>query len=127
MTAAPARRKFGLVLVATGAVIVLGSVFLSNDLNRTALAGGTGDVAAGGALGLSVGMPATEAEARLTAHGLKVVPDETPEAPCLGRTYKPDETVRIFADDSWRRGTICLASQNDRLSRIVWYFAPLSP
>lgn len=109
------------------ALIALTVWVLSDEFNLRAITGSAGATRAQAALGLPIGMPAAQAAARLEDKGLVEFQDDTPAVPCLNGVYAADETVRLFADDSWRRGTVCLASREGRISQIVWRFAPLTP
>jgi hypothetical protein len=114
-----------LLFVALGVLVYLSS----DDSDRAGLIGGsTGYITSGSKFGISIGMPLATARLRLAGRGLQPLDLASLHAPphrCLGWAYPPDHTVEAWTDDSWRRGTICIASVHGAVASVRWHFNSL--
>jgi len=46
---------------------------------------------------------------------------------CLFREFSDEYVLDVFRDDTWRRGTVCIASRDDVVVAVVWMFNPFMP
>jgi len=46
---------------------------------------------------------------------------------CHEYEYTNIDRIRIYSDDSWRRGILCVVVKNDKLVAMSWFFQPGSP
>lgn len=98
----------------TAALAVLLAIFLWNAANRAALVGPDGYTDIGARLGVRVGTARQQATAAFRRLGFTPYGDQT-GGMCLSHSYGNDTRVEILADDSWRHGTICVASKHNRI------------
>lgn len=115
------------------AVMVAGSIallatcaaLLADDVNRMMILKPQGQIASGSVFGVGVGDPRGASVALLRArfgnHDVKR------GGRCLGREHGPEFKLDIFYDESWRRGSICTISSNERVVAVEWYFNPFAP
>jgi hypothetical protein len=104
--------------------MVVGAIFyfLSDEYNRVAVLGSEGSIDSGSKFGLEIGMLRSDADAILNTRGLELV-ESFYGGSCLNRSYPDDQRIEVWSDDSWRRGTICLASKNDTVDSIGWFYS----
>ena len=101
-------------------------LFLSDEYNWTAVLGSEGFVDTGSKFGVSVGGLRSEASAKLSDRGL-VLEESFDGGSCLNRSYPDEQNVEVWSDRSWRRGTICLASENNQVVSIGWFYSWMQP
>lgn len=110
----------------------LGVVFLSNEWNRAAF-GSEGHIEKGTKFGLSIGDSKKEITEYLVDRGMIEKSgrgaNETGYNPqsCHLHIYVEKYEVELWADESWRRGTICVAYLDGKLTRVSWIYSMLSP
>jgi len=46
---------------------------------------------------------------------------------CISRPLEHSQRVLIFADDSWRSGTLVIVPKGDQIGEICWLFQPGAP
>ncbi len=46
---------------------------------------------------------------------------------CLLRNFSSDYVLDLFDDNTWRKGTICIATREGRVEAILWMFNPFMP
>lgn len=108
------------------AVVVVAMIalatFLAEPYNRAGALGSGGLRLQGSALGIAIGVEREDAHATLIAHGLSVGQPQAANH-CLGRDYgAEDETLELWDDRSWRRGTVCLGLRNGKVVSIAWSY-----
>lgn len=97
---------------------------LMSSLDRAAITFSSGDVRRGGALGVEIGASRSRAVGLLTAGGMVVRP-QTHMIACEADDSADGMEYDLLVDPSWRWGTVCLGSDDDKISRISWRFYPL--
>jgi hypothetical protein len=124
--------KMGGVIMRIGFLIIIAAVvggsilLLSSDLNRAAVLGSEGYIDRGSKFGIAIGSSANEAGQNLSRQGLELSPEDG-RSNCLDRRYDASHSVQVWEDNSWRRGTICLESYDDKVVSIGWYFSWAAP
>ena len=116
------------------AILALGLVvlFLSNEWNRAAF-GSRSNIEDGTKFSLTIGDSKQEVVGYFTARGLVDVStyaiNETHYNPqrCHNHIYSDEYEVELWSDDSWRRGTICVAFLDGKLARISWDYGMFQP
>lgn len=118
-----ARKAFRIITIAiAGAAILAPAILLADELSRTALFDSTGHVVDGKKFGISIGGNRGDAVTHLRHMRSLRWHETTKGGICLMRRYTSDITVDVFIDESWRHGSICLASRRDRIEEIAWFF-----
>lgn len=103
----------------------------SDEFDQAAMTGGSrGHINSGAKFGIYVGMPMSHARQILSKRGLTFYERASPSNPtpphaCLGRRYPANRHIEVWADDSWRRGTICLSSTEEKVVSVAWHFNPV--
>lgn len=46
---------------------------------------------------------------------------------CHGFEYEDIDMIRIYADNSWRRGILCIVVKDNKMVAMSWFFQPGSP
>jgi len=110
---------FGVLLLVMAG---LAAYLLSSELNRMAALGSEGFIQSGSKFGVHIGDNRTKAIEKLDRHGIKTESLPT-EGRCLGRDYPTDQQINLLRDRSWRRGVICLASRDEKIVSVAWYFS----
>lgn len=112
--------------IAVALIVGLAGWAVSDTRTRTLLTQPIGHARASDPFG-TIGLPVAEARERLEARGLRF--DRLKQGgQCLSQTYDEGTPIHVFADESWRRGTVCLIEGGDGLvAEVVWHFDPLSP
>jgi hypothetical protein len=89
----------------------------------------TGVIEIGSKFGVTVGATPEQARAALLSHGFGEAPaafnSSVPQ--CGGRFVREGETLFAFADESWRKGMICVFVREDTVRAISWWFDPFVP
>lgn len=111
--------------VAIAAIVVLVSWIVSDSRTRIVLTQPVGHTRTLDPFG-TIGLPIADARKRLEARGLRF-DKHKPGGQCLSRTYDENANIYAFADESWRRGTVCLVERNGLVAEVVWHFDPLAP
>lgn len=122
------RGMMWIAILVSGLIVV----FLSNEWNRAAL-GSEGYIEKGTKFGLTIGDRKQEITEHLVTRGL--VDESTSGAnetgynsqSCLLHIYPSKYEVQVWGDDSWRRGTICIAFLDGKLARMSWHYNMLQP
>jgi hypothetical protein len=112
-----------------GAVATISSCLLfllSDELNRTAFHQEHGHIANGKKFGISVGAPAYVAQGVLNARGL-ILARRSDGGNCYGRMYPKQYNLIVYFDGTWRHGSVCIASINNQIKEISWFYSFLSP
>jgi len=122
------RRVMVLMIIGLGVLVV----FLSNEWNRAAF-GSEGYIVEGKKFGLTIGASKKEMTEYLVERGLadRSIPrtNEVGHNPqsCHLHIYANEYEVQLWADKSWRRGTICVAYLDGKLTRVSWIYNMLAP
>lgn len=117
------RKALRIVAVAVaGTALLVPAILLADELTRTALFDSAGYVVDGRKFGVVIGSKRDDAVAHLTRTPSLRLHETTKGGTCLMRRYGPDITVDVFVDDSWRHGSVCLASRSGRIEEIAWLF-----
>lgn len=88
--------------------------------------GGDGTASTGKVLGVAIGDPRTSAKLALIERGL-VQAGSQRGGVCVKERFTSAQLVDVYRDESWRKGVVCVASVNETVVRVEWYFNPLSP
>lgn len=118
------RRKVvsGLIMM-----IVIGwVVILSSPLNRYGIARSKGYITTGRFIDVIVGEQSDSARKKMLSHGLRMINRKSGRN-CMGVIYDENLSVELFFDDSWRWGTVCVASFRGRVQSINWHYDFMSP
>lgn len=112
------------VIMASLAVLLLagtaGAFF--NELNRTAIFESTGFITAGERFGVKIGIDRGVANRRIGGLSGMQLHKSFKGGICLMRSYDVDVTVDLYIDNSWRHGSICIASQRGVVTELAWMF-----
>ena len=104
------------------ALLIAAAIFiLSDEFNRAGVSASEGYVESGSKFGIEIGMSRDAAVNRLASRGLDQVDLTAPQS-CHGRNYGPERQVELWYDRSWRRGTICLSSEENKIASISWVY-----
>jgi hypothetical protein len=114
-----------LTLFAAAVAVVGGIVFASDEDNASALHESAGFTASGTKFGIRVGDHINSAEQALRPHHFVPYRQDAIQT-CLTHEYPKSEAVVVYADDSWRKGTICIAydRQSGTVRAIEWAYGP---
>jgi len=96
-------------------------LFLSNERNRAAF-GSTGNIEVGKKFGVAVGDIREDAILHLKKLGLETAIFPNRQS-CLGIIYDEDIRINILQDNSWRQGTVCIASKNEIVISLSWHYS----
>ena len=114
------RRSIDRVLILLGvALTVVAALFFIDERNRALFA--SGPIEKGGRYGVKVGSSLQDATAKLEDYGL-VRGTLTSRSRCLGLYDSDNVQLHVFIDYSWRRGTICIASEDGMVTGIDSHF-----
>ncbi|MDQ7020152.1 MAG: hypothetical protein Q9M33_13440 [Robiginitomaculum sp.] len=110
--------------------IIIGVVFLlvfGSERNRAALfINSNGYIEQGKKFGVEIGSPLENGIAHFEQMGLSVY-SVTQGGRCIFRQYNSNFMVTVLADDSWRRGGVCIVSKDNVIFGIGWSYNPFSP
>jgi hypothetical protein len=118
--------KIVLMVLAISAVVGL-CFFFSNNLNRISTFSDIGYEKDGYYFSVPAGQDRRSALRTLSNNPELALTDSRTGTNCLTRRYDREMDFDIFADDSWRRGTVCVVSSGGVVSEVVWYFNFLAP
>jgi uncharacterized membrane protein len=107
-------------------LIVIGSAIVASPLTRTGLMRSKGSISEGSFLGINIGESASTAGIKIARMGFRTI-ESSYGRNCMGIHYPEDYHVVLYYDNSWRNGTICVASIAGRVRGIRWYYDFLSP
>jgi hypothetical protein len=113
-----------LFLIVTGLLIGAWVVAyaVSDDFDSAGLQlGSQGTLVNGSKFGITVGMKLPEARQRLISRGLVFIGESRK---CYMLPKNDGVSYEIWWDNSWRGGTMCLASQQGRVVALDWVFDP---
>lgn len=99
---------------------------MADEFNRAGILSSEGYIESGSKFGIGIGSGAYEASERLSRQGLELSPEDG-RSNCLDRNYEASHAVQVWEDNSWRRGTICLESFDEKVVSIGWYFSWAAP
>lgn len=95
---------------------------VSDDFDRAGLQlGSQGTLVTGSRFGITIGMTLPEARQRFISRGL-VFMGTAEKCYVLPKTDRV--SYEIWWDNSWRGGTMCLASQQGKVVALDWVFDP---
>ena len=114
---------FGITLAAIALVAVL--LFFSFEPNRLAISWTGGFVKEGAKFGVQIGQPADTAQASLAKMGWKFS-EILDGHECLSKNYPDGVRVELYEDRTWRSGSLCLASKDNRVLSIEWDYTPFA-
>lgn len=121
-----------IVLTIGLALTVLFLLFISSEWNRAAF-GVRDSIENGTKFGLTIGDSKQEVIDYLTAReltdGTTLGINEAHYNPqsCHNHIYSDEFEVQVWDDNSWRRGVICVAFLDGKLSRMSWYYGMFQP
>ncbi len=108
------------------------TVFFGSEWNRAAF-GSQGYIEKGEKFSVKIGAIRVDVINHLTAQGLVNISTlgikETHYNPqsCHSHIYGDEYEVELWDDDSWRRGTICTAFIDEKLTRMSWWYGMFQP
>jgi len=105
-------------------VLTLSLWFFSNQVNRLALVSDAGFLERGSMFGVTIGSPVGEIESAVRQYGFKPYKIGVRDT-CLHHDYERSIRINVYTDDTWRRGTLCIAYNNSthRVTAIEWSYA----
>ena len=110
-----------LLLVATfGGEYALG-LSRYGAFNRAGLFGSNGRIDAGRKFGVEVGNDYRSAQTKFRSLGFIQI-DMAKSQSCHGYDYPIHEVPHLWFDDSWRKGTLCIVSSNNRIKYLSWSY-----
>jgi len=112
--------------IALIAIVIGGAIFFSNDRNR-AYFGSRGNIEEGKKFGIKIGDSRVNVISHLEKSNFENITSDQPlnsnPQECHFIVYADDIKVDVFWDASWRRGIICVASQDGIVVRMSWDYA----
>lgn len=99
---------------------------LLDPITRLSILNPKGHIKEGKFIDIYIGESSRSAHEKLMKRGLKLI-DRSPGKFCMGVAYPTQASVELFADHSFRRGTICIASVNGRVREINWFYHFMLP
>ena len=109
----------------TVTMIAVGYLAL-DDFNRAGILASRGTIEEGSKFGVEIGMELDDAGHVLRERGLRPAALTAP-ASCHERTYSAERELELWYDDTWRRGTICLASVHGQVVSVSWRYDWMTP
>jgi hypothetical protein len=109
------------------ALLIAAAIFiLSDEFNRSGALASEGYIESGSKFGIEIGMSRDAAANKLASRGLEwselpTDPRFSPQS-CHGHTHSPERLVELWIDRSWRRGTICLSSEENKITSVSWVY-----
>lgn len=101
-------------------IVVLTVQFFLDPRNRALFS--SGPVRSGQLYGIEIGSSSLEAFRKLDRYGL--VRGRVPNTGrCMALVAEDNEKLDLFSDNSWRRGTVCLATEGGKVTGIDTYFS----
>jgi hypothetical protein len=97
-----------------------------DPLDKLGIASGSGRIASGNFIEINVGERAVRAREILTRRGL-VLSRSSNGGNCYGHEYDSSYYVEVYIDNSWRNGSVCVASKGGIISELSWFYNPFSP
>ena len=116
----------GILLAGLTVMLIALGYLAFDDFTRAGLLASQGHAEEGSKFGVEIGMELDDAGHGLRERGLRPVALTAP-ASCHGRIYAAEHELELWYDDTWRRGTICLASVNGRVESISWLYNWIAP
>ena len=111
----------------TVAVTIAVAAFISSDeFDRAGIMSSEGYIERGSKFGMDIGMPRDVATTKLAARGLEPV-ELTATQSCHNRTFRPERQVELWCDRTWRRGTICISSEQNKVASVSWIYNRAAP
>lgn len=110
-------------LSAAGVLLIVGGLlFFSDPVNRRVYNDSSGSISEGSFLGASIDHSSEEATERLTGVGLDF--DYVKQGGrCFYKDYPSDQSIHVFRDSTWRKGTVCLVvDRAGSVKAIEWWF-----
>ena len=89
--------------------------------NRAGITGAAGRIGSGEKFGTTIGDPPSEAERNFKELGFEKVALTRPQS-CHGFRYSKEQTVQLWFDNSWRRGTLCVVSSAQKVTHLSWSY-----
>lgn len=102
------------------AALVVTYFFILDDFQKAGI-GSIGFRDSGSKFGVEIGVDLTSARSHLTANGLRLY-EEDFFGQCLGFSYPKDQDLEVWVDETWRYGSICLASVGEKVVSIRWHY-----
>jgi hypothetical protein len=121
MTRSKAIRIGLLVLVGAGVILLI-----TSERSRIALFHPDGFLTAREQFGVAVGEPIDEATSDLREANWQFVGVQF-GGYCIRHRYPPTAKVVVYYDPSWRKTTLCIVEQDERVHSIQWHAAPFIP
>jgi len=106
--------------------IAVAAILILSPLTRVAITRSKGKIDEGRFLDVEIGSMSAAAHKALTDRGFRHI-ERTQGGNCMGIFYEANFEVNLYFDDSWRRGTICVASIDGRVRSVRWYYDFLDP
>lgn len=119
--------KWLLFLVVTLAVIIFGVVLCCQDeLTKAAIMQENRRISSGSFAGASIGDPRAQARRFFLSRGLSLS-RVSRGGDCYGNRYPEEILLEVYIDDTWRNGSVCVASENGRIKELSWFYSFWSP
>lgn len=115
-----------IVISLAGLAIAFAIVLIVSPLTRMGLIGSEGHITTGEFLGVKIGDSATSANEKMNRHGFDFV-DDYDGGECMGIEHLADIKIELYYDNSWRRGTVCIGSKEDKVVSIDWMYGLAFP
>lgn len=115
-----------IIWVVLVALILAFAYMMTDEFNRAGLLSSEGYVGNGTKFGVEIGKSRNLAAQRLLDRGLEPVALTSVQS-CHGRTYDTKRQVELWYDRTWRRGTICLSSEANKVTSVSWIYNWAAP
>lgn len=99
---------------------------INDDFARSGVLASRGAIDSGQRFGIQIGEPISDATSHLEAKGIERV-DIGDRKRCHSHSNPNATDVRLFRDDSWRSGTICVFADESGVIRISWWYNWAAP
>jgi len=121
-------KKTKWIISAAIILTISGIVFFSSEWNRAGF-GSMGYISEGSKFGIGIGTELDTAHKQLKSRHIyewDLANQPEHRQNCHGKEYPGDILLKAFHDDSWRKGVICIASQNGKIIAMSWHYGMFS-
>jgi hypothetical protein len=114
---------FGLLL---SGLLILFVTAICDERGGSALFRPEGSIYTGEKFGVNIGEDIEKADTTVQSSGWKYSERQL-GGKCVRHSYSAGQSMYVYYDKSWRRGTLYLISRLGKIQSLEWYFQPFTP
>lgn len=101
-------------------------LFVNEKDNAAALRSSAGFIDRGSKFDVQMGAHMSTVDQAFERHHFSVYRSDDRDQTCLSHEYPVSHGVAVYTDDSWRKGTVCVAFERKsrKVSSIEWTYGP---